>query len=477
MVTLSVYISFDYCRFVELESSPTDAAYMVSMRPSCSTLSPQSLDRNYRHCTEFVFPTRIMTFSWFFSDQTQPYLLSRRQAKFSMSCSDNHGIRPPPPEQYLTPLQQKEVCIRHLRARLRENVEKLQDRDAEVEELREQLWRMQEDWVEEECRRVEAQLVLKEARQEIQQLQRVIEAVRSRLCVTGTGDESMANVCSSFRDISAQNRKLDTLLLSMELAQEVRPMGSGSSWSCGASPCRSLTRSSTYTKLSCEALPDRDGLSGEETLDSGFVGGDSRADLLLEAESELPLLRSSTYDKLCDDVLPFSLHPLHPTALHEQAVQTDAGPQSPDTTSAWTSVEVEDLISMGDTPPPPSCTVQLDLLAGDAQQEPHTQQPTYEPVLHAEIVTAMEEEQQVAEEAAAGSPQKTYWSRLFVVDLLAVGLPVVPALAWLCRTPCRAGPPICNFASLLRGCCTLVLHSLRQGRGSRGGAASTVMQI
>lgn len=55
-----------------------------------------------------------------------PYFL-RRQAKHA-GCSDNHGIRTPTPEQYLTPLQQKEVCIRHLRARLRDNVERLQHR-------------------------------------------------------------------------------------------------------------------------------------------------------------------------------------------------------------------------------------------------------------------------------------------------------------------------------------------------------------
>lgn len=54
-------------------------------------------------------------------------LCPRRHQKYT-SCTDNHGIRPPPPEQYLTPLQQKEVCIRHLRARLKETVDRLQDR-------------------------------------------------------------------------------------------------------------------------------------------------------------------------------------------------------------------------------------------------------------------------------------------------------------------------------------------------------------
>ena len=43
-------------------------------------------------------------------------------------CSDNHGIKPPTPEQYLTPLQQKEVCIRNLKDRLKDTQDRLQDR-------------------------------------------------------------------------------------------------------------------------------------------------------------------------------------------------------------------------------------------------------------------------------------------------------------------------------------------------------------
>lgn len=61
-----------------------------------------------------------------------PCCYFRRQAKHT-ACIDNHGIRPPTPEQYLTPLQQKEVCIRHLRARLRDNVERLQHRWGSLE--------------------------------------------------------------------------------------------------------------------------------------------------------------------------------------------------------------------------------------------------------------------------------------------------------------------------------------------------------
>lgn len=44
------------------------------------------------------------------------------------SCGDNHGIRPPNPEQYLTPLQQKEVAIRHLRTKLLESENTVHDR-------------------------------------------------------------------------------------------------------------------------------------------------------------------------------------------------------------------------------------------------------------------------------------------------------------------------------------------------------------
>ncbi|KAK5895363.1 hypothetical protein CesoFtcFv8_011959 [Champsocephalus esox] len=100
----------------------------------------------------------------------------RRQVK--LSCSENHGIRAPPPEQYLTPMQQKELCIRHLRARLRDNVERLQHRDSEISGLRAQLLRMQEDWIHEEVQRLEAHLELQEARREISVLQDEPEGLR-----------------------------------------------------------------------------------------------------------------------------------------------------------------------------------------------------------------------------------------------------------------------------------------------------------
>ena len=58
------------------------------------------------------------------------FLSTNRRARATRyhSCGDSHGIKPPNPEQYLTPLQQKEVTIRHLRCKLRESENIVHDR-------------------------------------------------------------------------------------------------------------------------------------------------------------------------------------------------------------------------------------------------------------------------------------------------------------------------------------------------------------
>ncbi|XP_008316530.1 syntaphilin isoform X2 [Cynoglossus semilaevis] len=692
-----------------------------------------------------------------------------RNQKYT-SCTDNHGIRPPPPEQYLTPLQQKEVCIRHLRAKLKETITTLQDRDTEIDELRGRLYRMQEDWVEEECHRVEAQLALKEARQEIQQLKQAVDTVRSRLSDAG-GLNGDVGVQKYFQDINMQNHKLENLLLSMEIAQaglakEGEAMGQGfrtrvggsapasvsgespgaipkpavggrGSCSCDGSPARSLTRSSTYTKLTDQALADQNdfpGLSGDGTQDSGFVCcGDSsvpsRADLLLEAaylsEETASLLNSytqtfaqslphslptsmpntlphtfshtlprsfphnlshsvshamphsATYEKLCtgERMVPFrcglggvscmshpclSHHHLYLHPLRETGIQTESCPipatagypsdldtiaeqrtfrsQACSPTSTWLSDEgEEDLDSITtttsvttatvmstatepipvsktpvvpplqrsatmacsprfcregeveesekqdvekreteekvteqqkevtvidveneeeqrqdqdspgvfdeadsqgaveDSPPVKPCDftetsagIQGDLkfgsccgetkrngitprnvsveedgpLEGSPKDEagppspsqeglslglelPHTSQPLRSPSLQkiagltvVEVPDKDDEETQEQHSTAGGaiadvaSPdasaiQKSYWSRHFLIDLLAVAIPVVPTVAWLCRGPVRDRQPMYHIGSLLRGCCTVALHSLRRGGGLR----------
>ncbi|TKS77021.1 Syntaphilin [Collichthys lucidus] len=804
---------FDYCKFIELDYVPMETGYMVSMRPTkgyASTKSPtkgytstKSPDRHSRSTNSPSTPRSRRTPAP--PSNRDPYgnasissgsnsgsckgsdcsPTKGRHQKYT-SCTDNHGIRPPPPEQYLTPLQQKEVCIRHLRARLKETITTLQDRDTEIDELRGQLYRMQEDWVEEECHRVEAQLALKEARQEIQQLKQAVDTVRARLSEAG-GLSGDAGVQKYFQDINTQNHKLENLLLNMELAQTglakegeailgcrtrvggsapasvsgespggiPKPaVGGRGSCSCDGSPARSLTRSSTYTKLSDQALADRNGngpdfpcLSGDNTQDSGFVccgesGVPSRADLLLEAaflsEETASLLNSytqtfshslpnslpnslphtfshtlprsfphnlshsvphtmphsSTYEKLCtgERLAPLrcglggvgcmshpclSHHHLYLHPLRETGIQTESCPvsatagyptdldtiaeqrtfrsQACSPTSTWMSDEgEEELDSITTTtsvttatvmstatepipvsktplvpPLPRSATVacsmespdlcekegveeeekqekekreketlameeettviglteeeqqaqigsvggnalevqgtveeaapeilcnlaessvetstnttaepsvgmqgeltfggccgegrqtgttvenlsmqdgqqEVDLSAGSTQveaaegspscsglspgvEQPHTSQPrrstTHEEIAGVTVVEVHDEddeEDETKEQGATGGAtpeeghssdsgtiQKSYWSRHFLVDLLAVAIPVVPTVAWLCRGPVRGGQPMYHIGSLLRGCCTVALHSLRRGGGLR----------
>ncbi|XP_016367335.1 syntaphilin-like isoform X1 [Sinocyclocheilus rhinocerous] len=653
---------FDYCRFIELDYTPMESGIMVSMRQSRGFLTPKSPEH---HCRRSPAPvsnrdpygnaslsSSSNSGSCKGSDGSPTH---RHHIKYT-SCNDNHGIRPPPPEQYLTPLQQKEVCIRHLRARLKESIERLQDRDTEIDELRTQLSRMQEDWIEEECHRVEAQLALKEARREIQQLKQVVDVVRSSLGDTDTG------VQKCFQDINLQNYKLESLLQSMELAQIGTPktgetlagggvVGAGLEVSEGlaesseGSPARSLTRSSTYTKLSDQTGQERGGnengcdipcLSGEGTQDSGFVccgesgRGASKADLLLEAAflsqetasllnaySRLP--HSSTYEALSISeprVVPLrcsgigtgttvsvshpclSHHHLYLHHLREQGIQTDydhdpasAPAHGPSTsfnsdldtiaertfrsqacspTSTWMSDEGDDLESVATesaiiatiatasvitdfstksapavamepwsptvsvpkgpanlalessvkettvsellTVLPITTTALTTETIGSQVTNSVQPQPVTDPLpnpcnspcsVHPLIETegeplaqttqprsvltdagdegdhviniGAEDEDEVDESATStesmssgcGLPAKNYWSRHFLVDLLAVVVPVVPTVAWLCRGPHRVGQPMYHIGSLLRGCCTVALHSLRRGGGLR----------
>ncbi|XP_040914078.1 syntaphilin [Toxotes jaculatrix] len=456
----------------------------------------------------------------------------RRQAKHT-ACSDNHGIRPPTPEQYLTPLQQKEVCIRHLRARLRENVERLQHRDCEIDELRTQLYRMQEDWIEEECHRVEAQLALKEARKEIQHLQEVVESVRSNLGV---------------REQDPHDHKPYSGL------QGARP--GGRSRSCGCSPASTLSRSTTYTRLSSEALQLERSSNAPEA--SGASRPPGQTHLLLEAallSEQLPpqgqirgpptVPRSSTYERLCSGgtVLPIShsCHtlssscrcsghtylPHHHLFLHlpqEDAPLTAVTPavsvsspiptpapavekkpevrsQACSPTMTWlceeSAAEELSVISLATadiTPPepqlfpsslppasPPEHSYSLEPLPPDKPEEvvktpadTHTCQPhPTAPLPARQEATVLEIEEDDTEETEGANeegytPQLCHWSRYFLIDLLALAMPVVPTMAWLCRGAPRDVMPVYHIGSLLRGCCAVALHSLRRQGAGRG---------
>ncbi|CAL8367235.1 unnamed protein product [Lota lota] len=468
----------------------------------------------------------------------------RRQTK-QAACSDNHGIRPPTPEQYLTPLQQKEVCIRHLRARLRDNIERLQHRDCELDDLRSQLYRMQEDWIEEECHRVEAQLALKDARREILHLQDMVESVKTNL---------------SAREHQPPERKAHAGGL-----QGPRP--GGRSRSCGCSPASTLSRSTTCARLSSEALQQERSLNVPD-VEGGVPPQAGQKHLLLEAallsEQKAPRRHiqgpptvscSSTYERLCSvgAVLPVShsCHtlssssscrcgghtylPHHHLFLHlpqedtPPAAASDAtvpmataaaGAPSPvvpmtmpvpvaerkpevrsqacSPTMTWLSEEGggEELsvISSAAADISPSETHLFSPLSlpvdshgvgpgatdkpvdvKTISKEPLTFQP--QPILSRPIerqevtILEMEDENQEmegADRAEEPPAQLCHWSRYFLVDLLALAMPVIPTMAWLCRRAPRDAWITVPIGSMLRGCCAVALYSLRHRGAARG---------
>ena len=141
-------------------------------------------------------------------------------------------------------------------------------RESEIVELKSQLARMREDWIEEECHRVEAQLALKEARKEIKQLKQVIETMRSSLADKDKGIQKY------FVDINIQNKKLESLLQSMEMAHS----GLLRDELCLDFPCESPEK---CLALGAALGPTEDALSPEEPAteegaDSELLGQTAR---------------------------------------------------------------------------------------------------------------------------------------------------------------------------------------------------------
>lgn len=388
---------------------------------------------------------------------------------------------------------------------------------------------MQEDWIEEECHRVEAQLALKEARREIHHLQEVVESVRTNLNVRE--DPHDHNPYGGFQ----------------------RSQAGGKSRSCGCSPSSTLTRGSTCSRLSSEALQLERGAGASEAVRASRPGGQTH--LLLEgcARSSPAVPRSATYERMCSGgaVLPLShscqtlsssckcsghsFLPHHHLFLHlpqEEAPATLATAAAPASeprpaparvtepkpevrsqacspTMTWLDEDsVEDLsvisaatadVTRSEARPIPpsvtrltspepaqslehppraleglgSCKVEgpgREELTAEAQtSQPH---PAAALPVHQEAAELEPEDNGVetgGSDADDLPPQVSHWSRYFLVDLLALAMPVVPTMAWLCRGAPKEAMPVYHIGSLLRGCCAVALHSLRRRGAARGG--------
>ncbi|XP_078072577.1 syntabulin isoform X2 [Mustelus asterias] len=440
----------------------------------------------------------------------------RRSGKYT-SCSDNHGIKPPNPEQYLTPLQQKEVTIRHLRTKLKDSESSLQERESEVADLKSQLARMREDWIEEECHRVEAQLALKEARKEIKQLREVIDTMKNSLVEKDKG------VQKYFVDINIQNKKLESLLQSMELAQNGASRDDSSLDCMCPSPVKSLARSTTYTKMTeSMGLEDQ---AVEEMADSGLLANDdmaSRTDLFDQILRSKPAIEGSSGDGSWSQTNEMQVTLVNSAAfeisaqsgmifvnndnrlVREQAIQTDVVPYSPDVqhlilhmlksqhtspvspiSSTWVSdadhtacapqfeIAVPDAL-LDLTPNNPNTAILVSKLESInhfmsppayAYNKQAQHLPTVNHMRELTFTSTFDEtdsnEYDASEEQPSALCQKNYWSSHFIIDLLAVAAPIVPTLAWVFSTHRGGTEPLYNIGALLRGCCLVALHSLR----------------
>ncbi|XP_010773668.1 syntabulin isoform X3 [Notothenia coriiceps] len=428
------------------------------------------------------------------------------------SCGDNHGIKPPNPEQYLTPLQQKEVAIRHLKTRLLESETRVQDRETEVQELNAQLGRMREDWIEEECHRVEAQLSLKEARKEIKQLRQVVETMKSSLMEKDKGIQKY------FIDINIQNRKLESLLQSMEMAQSGTNLQDENSldFICD------IPDNEEKKMMGEEEGGMEMGTQGAEAMaDSGLLVNDemaNRADILEQifmstavdfsqlgagAESgpgvsalteDGQFIDESTEPALPNTVSTTIAIPSSTTSLHnteDKETQTDLLPTSPDLQTLllqllhFHGVTVGETALMGSSnlmalpylPTPTPTTPEITKLTPAPPNMPTPAPPENpDPSTDSGMCCSEPKESRrfmeeldfsVCEEEPSLSSGldvvgKRYWSNSFLVDLVAVAAPVLPTVAWLySRHGVDGSAPVYNIAAFIRGCYIMGLHSLR----------------
>ncbi|KAM3613473.1 uncharacterized protein V6R79_000265 [Siganus canaliculatus] len=433
------------------------------------------------------------------------------------SCGDNHGIRPPNPEQYLTPLQQKEVAIRHLKTKLVESENKVHDRETEIEELKTQLGRMREDWIEEECHRVEAQLSLKEARKEIKQLRQVVETMKSSLMEKDKGIQKY------FIDINIQNRKLESLLQSMELAQSGITLQDENtldficdSTDGGGKKAEGEEGGLELGEQGAEAMADSGLLvndemaNREDILEQVFMSTavdfsqDSSGKLKVGAEPEPDVSALSEDKQLIHESTENQPNAVSTTIDVESSsppehdpedkeTQTDLSPMSRDLQALLLQLLKFHGATIDDSAPPPSTgLLGLPNLPTSSSTSTTTSLPSATPpstnmpsppapespdistdsgMCCTELTESRrfmkELDFSVGEEEPCLSPAldvvgKRYWSNNFLVDLVAVAAPVLPTVAWLySRHGVDGSAPVYNIAALIRGCCIMGLHSLR----------------
>lgn len=371
---------------------------------------------------------------------------------------------------------------------------------------------------------MEAQLALKEARKEIQHLQEVVESVRSNLgtreqdphdhkpysglqgarpmgksrscgcspastlsrgksCTRRSTEALQVERTSNAPDMSGAPRPAGQthLLLEAALLSEQLPHQACHVRAPPAVPC-----SSTYERLcsggavlpvshSCHTLS-----SGCKCSGHAYV---PHHHLFLHLPQEEPLVTTSAAAVPTTHASPVPV----PAAERKPEVRSQAC--SPTMTwlceeSVAEELSIISLATADITPsdpqlfptslpflsPPEHSHSVLPLLPDRPEEvkmpaEPQTRQPQ---PLHSPLVRPNNTEETAGANENGDSPELCHWSRYFLVDLLALAVPVVPTVAWLCRGVPQEVLPVYHIGSLLRGCCAVALHSLRRQGAGRG---------
>uniref|UniRef100_A0A8C4Q4Y8 Uncharacterized protein n=1 Tax=Eptatretus burgeri TaxID=7764 RepID=A0A8C4Q4Y8_EPTBU len=365
-------------------------------------------------------------------------------------CSGMNPPRSTTPEHYLTPLQQKEVVIEHLRSCLGDA--EWQRDEREVMSLKQQMERMREDWVEEECHRVEAQLALQQARREIQRLHDALETVQGCL------QEKDQGIWRCFADITEQNRKLEVLLNDIEIAEY-----------CVAKVCAPPSALLVDKILLCA------------DCDVFFVPLDFQ--LLFIAENILfPFaffVRGSCgckhvgvqADVVTCEVLRVSgscIEAEQPVMEESDQGASSRGDADGDTSPPAQRPRPRKLLDLSPSDP---CTLLL-LSEQYARAAASASRSSLCPCIGLSPAVANRVGPTTVAKALAATVEyreaqqiepETFWSRYALLDWLALAVPALPTVAWLiCRQRAPVEPePLYNMATVLRGCCLLALPALR----------------
>lgn len=359
---------------------------------------------------------------------------------------------------------------------------------------------MREDWIEEECHRVEAQLALKEARKEIKQLRQVVETMKNSLMEKDKGIQKY------FIDINIQNRKLESLLHSMELAQSGANLQDEPTldFICDSPEKPSEGKQKEELQVEDQEKGADSGLHSNEmanqsdvleqvlmstavdySQDGSAMSQPGLSTLTLSAAEDTV---TSSKDQIYSQTTADEKH-----ASGEKAVQTDETFYNPDLQALLLHLlklqntgvssilqkspkakesnlpQAEEPIELspaqnpnlieGMDHIPDNSALSTFLIPQDPGGSTQSSEPEADPRFMEELDVGMKDTCSSASTAVVG---KSHWSNSFLVDLVGVAAPVMPTVAWLySQHHAVDGAPVYSIAALIRGCCIMGLHSLR----------------